>query len=124
MTAMLEYVMDCLLTNRYKYLFFINSGNHDIVLKTNRSTRFKELYEGAKFNLLLRDEDARQTFIKGKCRNITIDIVVLQIYFRWLLFNTLSIIWTELSPRKVVFTICCTQFSNVSTGICRIFRCK
>jgi hypothetical protein len=77
------------------FIFFINLGNHDINLKTNRSTRFKELYDGGKFNLFLDDEDVRQTFIKGKCRNITIYIVVLQIYFRWLLFNTLSIIWTE-----------------------------
>jgi len=61
-----------LLTNQYKYLFFINLGNHDINLKTNRSTRFKELYDGGKFNLLLKDEHARQTFIKGKCENILI----------------------------------------------------
>ncbi|CAF4422812.1 unnamed protein product, partial [Adineta steineri] len=41
--------------------------NHDIVLTANRTTRFKEYYEKTKYQLLLNDDNARQTFEKGNC---------------------------------------------------------
>ncbi|CAF0876218.1 unnamed protein product [Rotaria sp. Silwood1] len=40
-------------------------GNHDVVLKTNRSTRFIQFYNETKYNLLLNDDDALRTFLKG-----------------------------------------------------------
>ncbi|CAF4437866.1 unnamed protein product, partial [Adineta steineri] len=39
--------------------------NHDIVLTANRTTRFKEYYEKTRYQLLLNDDNARQTFEKG-----------------------------------------------------------
>ncbi|UJR35397.1 hypothetical protein I4U23_028154 [Adineta vaga] len=40
-------------------------GNHDIVLTSNRTTRFIEFYNKTQFHLLLHDIDARQTFFQG-----------------------------------------------------------
>ncbi|CAF4362627.1 unnamed protein product [Rotaria socialis] len=40
-------------------------GNHDIVLDTNRSTRFMKFYNETKYNLLLNDANAVETFFKG-----------------------------------------------------------
>ncbi len=45
---------------------YLYSGNHDILLKTNRSIRFKEFYEQTNFHLLLNNTHARETFLKGK----------------------------------------------------------
>ncbi|CAF3750258.1 unnamed protein product [Rotaria magnacalcarata] len=40
-------------------------GNHDIILDTNRSTRFMKFYNETKYNLLLDDANAVETFFKG-----------------------------------------------------------
>jgi len=53
------------LTCNYLYLETY-SGNHDIDLKVNRSIRFKELFEKANYNLLITEEHAQKTFMKGK----------------------------------------------------------
>ena len=42
------------------------SGNHDILLKTNHSIRFKEFYQRTKSHVLLKDPRARETFLKGE----------------------------------------------------------
>lgn len=47
-------------------LFFSNLGNHDLVINTNRLTRFQEFYSQAKYNLLIKDKNAQKTFMKGK----------------------------------------------------------
>jgi hypothetical protein len=55
-------------TTHKKHLFFhLYSGNHDIVFTSNRSTRFAEFYKETKYDLLLNDNNARQTFLKGNC---------------------------------------------------------
>jgi len=53
--------------NRLVLFFFLVSfsGNHDIIFTQNNSERFANFYFKTKYDLLLTDDHARQTFLRG-----------------------------------------------------------
>ncbi|CAF4040933.1 unnamed protein product [Rotaria sp. Silwood2] len=65
-------------------------GNHDVILKANRSTRFIQFYKETKYNLLLNDDNALPTFLKGGYYSIRFRTLInkRQTFLRFIALNT------------------------------------